>query len=256
MVAGDAFRDGVEPWRTMVGQAREAVRQELVWRQLSVHLPEAGRALDVGCGQGSQVIRLARAGHQVTGIDTSDELLAVAQASLADEPATVQGRVRLTHHDLLDLPASFHGAFDVVCCHGVVMYLPSITGAIGALAGCIRPGGLLSLLTRNQAGIAMRAGMTGDWSVVTSGLASTTYTNRLGLTGVRADDPDLVLAGLDSAGIRIDAWYGVRLFSDHWGDVPAPADLDDVVGAEEAAGSRDPYRRVAALHHFVGTRRG
>ena len=47
------------------------VRQELVARQLAAHLPAArpARILDVGCGQGTQLLRLAWQGHQVTGLD-------------------------------------------------------------------------------------------------------------------------------------------------------------------------------------------
>ena len=44
---------------------------------------------------------------------------------------------------------------------------------------------------------------------------------------------------------------GVRLFTDHWGDVALPPDLDELVDAEEQAGRRDPYRAVAALTHTI-----
>jgi hypothetical protein len=39
------------------------------------------------------------------------------------------------------------------------MYLPSLAETVSALVGVARPGGLVSILTRNRAGIAMRAGM-------------------------------------------------------------------------------------------------
>lgn len=44
------------------------------------------RFLDVSCGQGTRVIRLARAGHQVNGLDPSPELLERFRVDL-DDPA-------------------------------------------------------------------------------------------------------------------------------------------------------------------------
>ena len=44
------------------------------------------RVLDVGMGQGTQALRLARAGHQVTGLEQDATMVAVARESLAGEP--------------------------------------------------------------------------------------------------------------------------------------------------------------------------
>ncbi len=160
----------------------------------------------------------------------------------------------LRQGDLTAVRNSSDGQFDVVCCHGVVMYLPSLDEAVTSLAATIRPGGLVSLLTRNRASIAMRAGMTGDWLGAMRGFDARHYTNRLGAEGVRADDPEAVFAALADVGITTLAWYGVRLFTDHWADVCPPADINEVVAAEAEAGRRDPYRRLAALTHTIGIR--
>lgn len=102
----------------------------------------------------------------------------------------------------------------------------------------------------------MRAGMAGDWAAALSGFDARTYTNRLGLPEVRADEPEEVQAAMADAGVETAAWYGVRLCTDNWGDVAAPDDLEAVIAAEEEAGRRDPYRCVAALTHTVGVRTG
>ena len=47
------------------------------------------------------------------------------------------------------------------------------------------------------------------------------------------------------------AWYGVRLFTDHWGQHHPGNDVADILAAEEEAGRRDPYRSVAALTHTI-----
>lgn len=59
---------------------------------------------------------------------------------------------------------------------------------------------MLSLLTRNRAGIAMQAGMIGDWEAALAGFDARVYRNRLGLDHVRADDPAEVAAALAAAG--------------------------------------------------------
>jgi S-adenosylmethionine-dependent methyltransferase len=253
---GADFASGVGPWRQSLGKVRDAVRQELVTRQLVTHLPPASaadrpRVLDVGCGQGTQAIRLARMGYDVTGVDVSDELLDVARAAAAAEAAPVAARLHFAHGDLLARRTGLIGGFDVVCCHGVLMYLPSLHEGIAALVRATRTGGVVSVLTRNRAGIAMRAGMSGDWSGALAGFEARYYRNRLGIEKARADDVAEVADAFDAAGAPRLAWYGVRLFSDHWETADMPVNFDDLVAAEEHAGRRDPYRAVTALIHSL-----
>jgi S-adenosylmethionine-dependent methyltransferase len=254
------FEAGSDRWRQGLGKVRDAVRQELITRQLARHLPELGTGrppavLDVGCGQGTQAIRLARSGYDVTAVDLSEELLALARATVEAGPDAGALRLRFERADLLDLPAAYQGRFDVVCCHGVLMYLPSLAAGLQALVHAAGPGGIISVVTRNRAAIAMRAGMSGDWRQALAGFDSKYYRNRLGIDGVRADEPEEVGRSLTGAGAERVAWYGVRLFTDHWAPVEPPRDFTDLVEAEAEAGRRDPYRSVAALTHTIARRR-
>ncbi len=67
-----------------------------------------GPALELGCGSGRLLVPLARAGHDVTGVDNSPEMLARAELRLAGEPAAVRARVRLVTADVraLALPGA------------------------------------------------------------------------------------------------------------------------------------------------------
>jgi SAM-dependent methyltransferase len=250
----DKFDPGVEAWLAGLGLVRDAVRQELVRRQLAAHLPSGPSPLDVldaGCGQGTQAIALSRIGHRVVGLDVSDPLLEVARAAASGEPDDVRRRLTFVAGDLLMLGNEHAHRYDVVCCHGVAMYLPSLSDAAVALVGTCRPGGLVSIVTRNRAGMAMRAGMVGDWAAAVEAFDARHYDNRLGIQAVRADEPGEVQAALAAAGADTVAWYGVRLFTDHWGQQPPEHDFAELIEAESEAGRRDPYRSVAALTHTI-----
>lgn len=72
-----------------------------------------GRALDVGCGEGGDVLWLAGQGWQATGVDVSGT--ALAESTRRAEAAGVTDRVRWERHDLgRTFPA---GTFDLVTTH-------------------------------------------------------------------------------------------------------------------------------------------
>ncbi|MEI5032996.1 methyltransferase domain-containing protein [Streptomyces sp. S1A(2023)] len=145
------------------------------------------RVLDVGMGQGTQALRLARAGHSVTGLESDAAMLTAARESLATEPEGIRERVRLIEGDGRDTGVHFlPGSFDVVLCHGVLMYVEEPDPMLAGLARMLAPGGLLSLLVRNADALAMRPGLAGDFGAALAAFDTATYTNRLGLT-VRAD---------------------------------------------------------------------
>src|SRR5262245_46382345 len=98
-----SFASGEHAWRAGIGTLRQVVRQELVARQLAAHLPDRPhRILDVGCGQGTQLLRLARQGHRLTGLDPSAALLADLAGALEAEPADVRDLVRTVQGELTE----------------------------------------------------------------------------------------------------------------------------------------------------------
>ncbi|MDX2570936.1 class I SAM-dependent methyltransferase, partial [Streptomyces scabiei] len=203
------------------------------------------RVLDVGMGQGTQALRLARAGHAVTGIEREARLIAVAREALAAEPEGIRGRVRIIEGDGRDTGVHFlPGSFDVVLCHGVLMYVEEPDALLAGLARMLAPGGLLSLLVRNGDALAMRAGLAGDWAGALASFDTTAYRNRLGLD-VRADRLATLTDALAGIGAPLHAWYGVRVFTDLAADdavVPdGQGDLEVLLAAEERAGRTDPY---------------
>ncbi|WP_405393251.1 methyltransferase domain-containing protein [Streptomyces sp. NBC_01102] len=242
---------------------RNTVRQELVARQLDEQIAARFpvgrrlRVLDVGTGQGTQALRLARAGHSVTGLESDGEMLRTAREALAGEPEGIRERMRFIEGDGRDTGVHFlPGSFDVVLCHGVLMYVPEPDPMLAGLARMLAPGGLLSLLVRNADALAMRPGTAGDFAGALKAFDTDTYTNRLGLK-VRADRLDALTATLAGIAAPLHAWYGVRVFTDNVGnevELPDAEQLARVLDTEDRAGRTDPYRRVAALLHLCGVR--
>ena len=254
-----AFTAGEQQWQTRLGKLRDVVRQELVARQLGAELPPPPvPVVDLGCGQGTQALRLARRGYQVTGVDASADLLVQFERDLAAEPAEVRARVRV-ERGLIEHWAE-RGVLSpaaVVLCHGVLMYQADPEPVLRAIAGLTAPGGMVSLLVRNGDALAMRPGLLGDWAACAEAFDSDQYANRIGVTA-RADRLADLTGRLAGHGLELTAWYGVRVFTDMAsGDASppdSPGELEALLDCEERAGRTDPYRRVAALTHLIARR--
>jgi SAM-dependent methyltransferase len=137
----ECYRDGNLPWDT--GRPSSELQ-----RVLSEHSIEPCRALEVGCGTGTNCIWLAQQGFEVTGFDLAP--LAVERAQQNARAAGVQARFLVADVlALLDLGEPFSFFFDRGCYHAVrrtapELYAPAIarhlaTGARGLiLAGNAR----------------------------------------------------------------------------------------------------------------------
>jgi ubiquinone/menaquinone biosynthesis C-methylase UbiE len=109
--------------------------EETVLLPLLASLP-AGRALDAACGTGRVTARLAQAGHEVVGIDTTPEMLERARTHV---PAArfVEGRLEA-------LPVE-DASFDLVVCCLALDHCARIDEPIAELARAARPGGRVIL---------------------------------------------------------------------------------------------------------------
>ncbi len=108
----------------------------------------AGRAIDLGCGTGTNVITLAQHGWQVTGVDFAARAIRKAQRKLAQ--ARVQADVRTGDVTRLDaISGPFDLALDLGCFHGI----PARAAYLAQLSRVLAPGGywLLYGMLRPQA---------------------------------------------------------------------------------------------------------
>jgi SAM-dependent methyltransferase len=103
-----------------------------------------GRALDLGCGSGTNVVYLSQRGWDVTGVDLVAGAIELARgraAAAAVEPRLVRGDV--TRLAELDLGRGFDLLFDLGCYHGIAAGRRDAYAA-GATR-LARPGALLLL---------------------------------------------------------------------------------------------------------------
>jgi SAM-dependent methyltransferase len=269
----NSFSAGRDPWLARLGHLRNTVRQEVVARQLDAHLPGAFgdaddrplRVLDVGAGQGTQAIRLAGLGHVVTAVEPDPHMRAAfEEATAALEDGTRQ-RVALLAGDLAELASvTSPAAYDLVLCHGVLMYLAESRTAIATLARCAAPGAVVSVVARNGDALAWRPSVRHDWEAAVTLLEEQEravkehrdpfYRNEIGVQA-RGDRIADLLATFEDAGLQMEGWYGVRVATDDVSvetHAPAPDELARIVEVEERLGRTDPYRHLGTLVHVIG----
>jgi len=101
------------------------------------------RILDVGCGAGFLANHLGALGHDVTGLDLSDDALAVAARH---DPRHTD---RYQKGDALNLPFA-DASFDVVCAMDFLEHVETPERAIAEAARVLRPSGLFFFHTFNR----------------------------------------------------------------------------------------------------------
>jgi len=93
-----------------------------------------GRALDAACGTGRYAALLAARGHDVAGVDSSPEMLAIARRKVPG--ATFE------HGDLSALPLP-DASVDLVVCGLALAHTPALKPVFAEFARVLRPGGHL-----------------------------------------------------------------------------------------------------------------
>jgi 2-polyprenyl-3-methyl-5-hydroxy-6-metoxy-1,4-benzoquinol methylase len=101
--------------------------------------------LDLGCGAGLDLVRFARAGARVVGVDLSHRPLSMAETYLA-----VSGvEARLVQGDAANLPLA-DDSYDLVFCHGVLSFVGDDTAVVREIRRILRPNGMAILMVYNR----------------------------------------------------------------------------------------------------------
>jgi SAM-dependent methyltransferase len=107
------YRTGRTPWDTGI------TPPEVVDLIEGADALPAGRALDLGCGTGTNVRYLAEHGWDATGVDAEPRAIERAMTAVADVPNARVLRGDVTKLDALDLDGPFELVLDIGCFHGI-----------------------------------------------------------------------------------------------------------------------------------------
>ena len=112
--------------------------------RLAARLPLEGdeRLLDLACGTGrlGRLLRQAQPRLDVTGVDLSPDMLAVARAERPEDERTRWLEGTLETVNLAD------ASFDVATCNNAFHLLPDQAGALQRMAALVRPGGRVAIV--------------------------------------------------------------------------------------------------------------
>jgi SAM-dependent methyltransferase len=138
--ASDSFRRHGADWDEM--RALGLPGAEIEAALLDALPPRIGRLLDIGCGTGGLLERLAPRIEEGLGVDASRDMLALARTRLAERGLS-HVSVRQADMYRLALPDA---AFDAVTLQMVLHYAEDPAAALAEACRVLRPGGVLAIV--------------------------------------------------------------------------------------------------------------
>jgi 2-polyprenyl-3-methyl-5-hydroxy-6-metoxy-1,4-benzoquinol methylase len=129
------------------GRDYNPMNEILLDKVLELVTNERKTAIDLGCGAGDAVIKLARRGMKVTGTDWSPEALRKAQARTEEEG--VADKVNLQEVDLDKLTEADlkEGEADIILCKLVVAFVSDKKAFCEAVKGLLAENGVFVIQT-------------------------------------------------------------------------------------------------------------
>ncbi len=258
------FDDHVSAWLTYLATPWARVRYAVVAAVLDRHIRELTdgsrplRILDLGGADGSDSVRLAMAGHEVTIVDYSEAMLELAVQRARGSEAQDRLRVVVGSVEELASGRTTGPGFDLALCHFVIQYVDDPDGVVDTVAKSVRPGGLVSLIAPNPASDVLAKAI--------RDVDPTTALQLLDAVMVRTEtfDQEVARIGVDqgcrlleAAGCSVVGRYGSRAVIDLIADDAAKRDPERYAAIERleiAVCDRSPYRDVARAWQLVARR--
>ena len=103
------------------------------------------KLLEIGCGAGIDLVRFARAGAIVTGIDLSTTAIDLANKNLSQNGLTAD--LRVMNGEAMQFAAN---SFDVVYAHGVLQYTADAEKMVAEIHRVLKPDGEAIIMVYNR----------------------------------------------------------------------------------------------------------
>jgi S-adenosylmethionine-dependent methyltransferase len=252
-ISSSVFDNAINRWTDDIDKPWNRLKYELARANLERHWPPGQlRILDAGGGTGRESIPLAEDGHRIDLVDYSAAMLIVARQNMV--AAHVESQVTLHQADVTHVAELFDAnVFDVVLCHNVLQYVNDIPALLQNLAKLLKPGGVLSLISKNRCSSAWWAAFYRDNleealqmldnPVEKAVLFDTDSTNYSG---------DEIAAMLPQANLVFEHYYGIRCIWDYWRDNEKRASaVDQLWKLEFALTNRQPYNLLARFWQII-----
>ena len=147
--------------------------------------------------------------------------------------------------------------FDLVLCHFVLQYRPAGTEDLATLADCIRPGGIISLILPNPAGMVLRQLVTEGPTAALSELGAESKRAVTFDHEVRKIAMDELEEALEIVGLSVVRRYGTRIANDLLTDNDLKNEIDyfdSLLRLELALCDQEQYVRVGGMYQLIATK--
>lgn len=121
-----------------IGGPRHYYREGLIIKTVKRVLP-SGKILDMGCGTGSLVLKLAREGYQVVGVDISESCIKITKNRIREEGLAKSATVSVGSATQINLPDN---SVDGVIAGEVLEHLKDDEAAVREFSRVLKPGGM------------------------------------------------------------------------------------------------------------------
>ncbi|KUP25177.1 methyltransferase domain-containing protein [Paenibacillus sp. DMB5] len=220
------------------------------WDQIDPFLTgEAQSMLDIGSGFGISSNEYSKRGHLVTGVEPTQEMVAIAAKDGPD--------VRYIN-DSFEQAAGGLGRFEWSFCHNILEYTEEPQRILRLIAGCQQAGGYLSLIAHNPAAKVMKkAILNKDPDSVLAAIGNSQEYSGIIKTDITVYSYELLAEWLRSAGYEIEGHFGIHNLYGYITDNEVKQDEDwhnRMVQLELAVGRQSPYRDIAIFTHIIARR--
>lgn len=134
-------------WSRMAPVATPYAHRHLAAVTATLSLAPRSHVLELGCGMGRFSRLLAEAGHRVTAVDLSPDLIAELRAAAASQPWGE--RLEAVCADTATVAARVDGPFDAVVGFFFLHHLPRLAPTLEAAATLLAPGGGIAFCEPN-----------------------------------------------------------------------------------------------------------